>query len=219
MPLNLLKNLQRSVKQAKLEIRQLPICPEISLHLLSEDYPRERLPDEEALAIIKSPAYWAFCWASGQVTARYLLDNPQICENKVVLDFGSGSGIAGIAAAMAGASKVIACDSDGNALEATLENAKLNNIQSVEVIKSLNEVKSKADLFLAADVLYDRENLDVLNTMSGICYEAIVADSRIRDKNTFSKFKLLLQKKCNTVPDLDEFEDFCFVSLYRAKCS
>ena len=30
------------------------------------------MPDDEMLRILDAPAYWAFCWASGQLMARYL---------------------------------------------------------------------------------------------------------------------------------------------------
>ena len=56
------------------------------------------MPDDEMLRILDAPAYWAFCWASGQVMARYLTQNPEIVKGKSVLDFGSGSGGVAIAA-------------------------------------------------------------------------------------------------------------------------
>ena len=99
------------------------------------------------LAIIDRPAYWAFCWASGQVTARFLLDNPSICKNKTVIDFGSGSGVLSVAAALTGAASVIACDSDADARAAILENAKLNQVKSIEVISDLKKLTSKPRCF------------------------------------------------------------------------
>ena len=52
------------------------------------------MPDDEMLRILDAPAYWAFCWGSGQALARYLLENPELIANKRVLDLGSGSGVA-----------------------------------------------------------------------------------------------------------------------------
>ena len=49
-------------------------------------------------------------------------------KDKVLIDYGSGSGILGIAAAKLGAKKVICVDNDPQALTASLENAKLNGI-------------------------------------------------------------------------------------------
>ncbi|MFT4712900.1 MAG: putative nicotinamide N-methyase, partial [Candidatus Azotimanducaceae bacterium] len=106
------QNLRKTISQAQLVATVLPLCPQVSLFLLADDYPRGRMPDEEMLLILESPAYWAFCWASGQVMARYLLQHPNLVRGKSVLDFGSGSGVVAIAAAIAGAKSVIACDND-----------------------------------------------------------------------------------------------------------
>ena len=58
------------------------------------------------------PPYWAFAWAGGQALARYLLDNPALVAGRNVLDLGSGSGLVAIAAAKAGAARVLAADID-----------------------------------------------------------------------------------------------------------
>ena len=72
-----------------------------------------------------------------------LLDNPSICKNKTVIDFGSGSGVLSVAAALTGAASVIACDSDADARAAILENAKLNQVKSIEVISDLKKINIK----------------------------------------------------------------------------
>ena len=52
-----------------------------------------------------------------------------------VLDFGCGSGVLGIAAALCGASQVVAVDNDPQALLATAQNAERNGVaDSVEVV-------------------------------------------------------------------------------------
>jgi len=61
---------------------------------------------------MNNPHYWIFCWPSGKIMAELVLDNPGIVKDKVVLDFGSGSGIVAIAAKKAGAKHVIASDID-----------------------------------------------------------------------------------------------------------
>ena len=103
------------------------------------------------------------------MTARFLLDNPSICKNKTVIDFGSGSGVLSVAAALTGAASVIACDSDADARAAILENAKLNQVKSIEVISDLKKLTSKPDVFVASDVLYDRENLGILEILNAHC--------------------------------------------------
>lgn len=75
------------------------------------------------------PPYWAFAWAGGQALARYLLDNPGAIAGSSVTDVGTGSGIAAIAAARAGAARVVACDIDPFALCASALNAALNGVE------------------------------------------------------------------------------------------
>ncbi|MGH8355493.1 MAG: 50S ribosomal protein L11 methyltransferase, partial [Pseudomonas sp.] len=65
---------------------------------------------EETRRILAEPPYWSFCWASGLALARWLAARPDWVRGKRVLDFGAGSGVAAIAAAMAGAAEVVACD-------------------------------------------------------------------------------------------------------------
>ena len=217
MSSELLGKLRNTIQEGSLEVCAIPACPEISLNLLTADYPRGKLTNDEMLAIIDRPAYWAFCWASGQVTARFLLDNPLICEGKTVIDFGSGSGVLSVAAALTGADSVIACDSDADARAAILENAKLNQVKSIEVISDLKKLTSKLDVFVASDVLYDRENLGILEILNEYCDLALIADSRVRNLGTFDEFRLLCTKRSKTVPDLDESEEFSLVRLYERK--
>ena len=217
MPSKLLENLRSTINLGKLEVRAIPRCPEIVLNLLTPDYPRGNLTNEEMLAIIDQPAYWAFCWASGQVTARFLLDNPAICKNKTVIDFGAGSGVVSVAAALSGADFVIACDNDANARVAISENAELNQIKQIEVISDLNKLTSKPDVLVASDVLYDRDNLGILESLSEHCDLALIADSRVQDPKIFQEYRLLLKERSKTVPDLDEFEEFSLVSLYERR--
>lgn len=54
-------------------------------------------------------------------------------SGKSVLDMGCGTGILGILASMKGAKKITAIDIDKWSYEGSIENAKLNNIQNLEV--------------------------------------------------------------------------------------
>ena len=115
-PLVLNRCIQNMLKDATVTAQFLPQCEEIKLWLVDPKPMQRPFSQEEILAIQAYPAYWAFCWASGQVLARYILDNPEIVKNKRVMDFGAGSGVVAIAAIMAGAKQVIACDIDPDAL-------------------------------------------------------------------------------------------------------
>ena len=206
-------NLRRTISTGTLAEQTLPMCPNISLYLISEDYPKGRLAEEEMQAIMEQPAYWSFCWASGQVLATYLLSTPVLCRNKRVLDLGAGSGVVGIAAAKAGAASVTACDTDPLALEACSVNAHLNGV-SLDLLADLNSLEDPVDLLIAADVLYDRENLGWLQELHHYADEILIADSRIRDRAVFHEYQHIDEQRSTTIPDLDELEEFGKVNIY-----
>lgn len=209
----LTQRLQQALSAARAERTQLPDVPEIQLYLLNADFSNAALTADEISAVIKRPAYWAFCWASGQALARYLLDQPQLVAGRRVLDFGSGSGIAAIAAAKAGAAQVIACDLDPDARLATAINAQLNHAE-LEIVADFDHVAEPIDLILAADVLYDQSNLAWLSRFLHRAPEVLLADSRIKDLQT-PGYQKITQQISSTWPDLDEFDDFRHVNLHR----
>lgn len=209
--------LKHMLPDAWLRWQALPQCPSIGLWLLDPDPLRRRFTPDEVAAIEAFPAYWAFCWASGQWLARYLLDNAGLVKNKTVLDFGAGSGVAGIAAAMAGAARVVACDIDADAWLATQLNAQANRQDAVvEIAGDVFALNEHFDIVLAADVLYDRANLPLLDHLLGIGGEVWVADSRIRDFH-YAGFEKVMMAEAFTFPDLDESSEFRRVSLYRGQ--
>jgi hypothetical protein len=61
--------------------------------LLNADYPQGSLNSQKVQRVMDNPLYWAFCWASGQVLAEFLLAYPHWVAGKRVLDFGCGSGV------------------------------------------------------------------------------------------------------------------------------
>lgn len=133
-----------------------PLIPEIRLHLATEIVPIWRATEEELAALGLPPPYWAFAWAGGQALARYILDNPEIVAGRTVLDFASGSGLAAIAAALAGAAKVTAADIDPYASAAIGLNAALNGV-SVEVTSGdIIGSTGPWDVVLAGDICYER---------------------------------------------------------------
>ncbi len=169
---------------------------------------------------LQEPPYWSFCWASGLAMARYLAERPQWVAGKRVLDFGAGSaGIAGIAAAKAGALEVVACDLDPLALAACQANAALNGV-TLNYSADFFAESDRFDLILVADVLYDRENLPLLDQFLSRGREALVADSRVRDFRhpQYQRLEILqaLILQALTLPDLMEPQEFRQVSLYHA---
>jgi predicted nicotinamide N-methyase len=207
-------NLQQTISLGRLVATPLPLCPTISLFLLAPDYPRGRLPHDEMLSIMDSPAYWSFCWASGQVLARHLIAHPEFCQGKRVLDLGAGSGVVAIAAAMTGATQAIACDNDPHALDASRINAELNGV-NLDLLDDLERLQGRVDLIIAADVLYDRDNLGWLARLPDYAAEILIADSRIRDPQVFQDYDSIATVIATTIPDLDELKEYGEVKIYH----
>jgi len=199
---------------ARLERAGLPLVPELDLWLINADYPVGPLPPEVARQLMEDPPYWAFCWGSGAVLARWLLDHPDSVRGRTVLDFGAGSGVVAVAAALAGARRAVACDLDGRSLQAARANAQLNGVQ-VETCADYFAFAGDIDLILAADVLYDRDNLAFLEKFRARAPEVLVADSRVRDFRE-PGYERLWSQDCVAVPDLGEAEWVRHVTVYRA---
>lgn len=214
-PDTLTQCIQSMLHDASLSEQVLPQCPEIKLWLVDPVPMQRPFSQDEILAIQAYPAYWAFCWASGQVLAQHILDNPELVRNKRIMDFGAGSGVVAIACVMAGAKQVIACDIDPDALLSCQHNAKLNQVE-FERHGNLFEFDQEIDLLIAADVLYDKANLPLLDVFLDKATEVLVADSRVKNFN-FPPYQAIGQIESFTVPDLDELDEFRLVNLYQAR--
>jgi predicted nicotinamide N-methyase len=135
-----------------------PLVPEIRLHLATEVTPIWQATEESLARGAVPPPFWAFAWAGGQALARYLLDCPKTVAGRTVLDFGSGSGLVAIAAALAGARHVLAAEIDDFAAAAIGANAALNNVEiDVTVADPIGATERNRDIVTAGDVCYDRE--------------------------------------------------------------
>ncbi len=208
--------IKKMLDDAFVSVQALPQCPQIELYLVDASTMDRPFNLDEIRKIWQFTAYWAFCWASGQVLAKFILQNPHWVKGKKVLDFGSGSGVVAIAAMKAGAKEVIACDIDEDALISIKKNALLNNVE-LTLSQDLFAIQdTDIDLLIAADVLYDKENLSFLDTFFHYAPKVLLADSRIKN---FSHGHYLPIGKVDsfTVPDLDEFDEFRLVSLYEGK--
>lgn len=213
----LTETLQKTLPNARAELVTLPLANTIELFLVNADFAQHELNQDDITLIMAHPAYWAFCWASGQVLAKFILDQPERVRGKRVLDFGSGSGVMAIAAAQAGAAKVLACDIDPDALLATQCNAKQNGVD-IALYNDFAEINEPVDIIIVADVLYDRANLPWLSTFTERASEVLVADSRVKNFH-YPPYRQIAQSESMTVPDMDEFDEFRTVRIYEAKTS
>lgn len=209
------QNLQQTLKKSRVKITQPGGCPDVSLYLFDPAVLEGPISHDEAQAVVAEPAYWSFCWASGQVLAQYILKHPYYVRNKTVLDFGSGSGIVAVAAALAGAKKVYACDIDAQALDAARLNAELNGV-TVFGVQDLKEVEAELDIILAADVLYDKDNYPFLDEFYSCVKTVLLADSRVKNLPS-QHYRLLDSVEGRTWPDLNEFEEFNLVRIYLSE--
>ncbi|MBX3707747.1 MAG: 50S ribosomal protein L11 methyltransferase [Pseudomonadales bacterium] len=211
---DLAARLQRTLPDARIEVQALPGCPAIRLGLINADFPLGPLPAEVMHAVIAQPAYWAFCWGSGLALARLLLQTPDWVRGRRVVDLGPGSGVVAIAAALAGAARVIACDNDPDALAATAANAVLNGV-TVDLVDDLAKLPPGQDVLLMADVLYDRSNLPLLDRARALAAQTLVADSRIATLPDVA-FRQIATLEARTFPNLGEFDEFRTVRVFHA---
>jgi predicted nicotinamide N-methyase len=137
----------------------VPLVPEIRLHVADEAVPLWTKTEDEINEIGLPPPFWAFAWAGGQALARYILDHPETVAGKIVIDLASGSGLVAIAAAKAGAARVIAYDIDSFACTAIALNARRNDV-AIEVCGDdllAGATAPEAGTILAGDIFYDSD--------------------------------------------------------------
>ena len=138
-----------------------PLVPEIQLYLAVDAVVLWARMNAHATGTVGVP-FWASAWAGSQGLARYLLDDPQRALGRRVLDIASGSGLAAIAAAIAGG-EVVANDIDPFAVAAIDVNADLNG---VKVTSHLGDLLSgdgdDVDLALVGDAFNNVEVADAM---------------------------------------------------------
>lgn len=139
-----------------------PHVPEIRLHLADEAHDLWQKTEEELAEIGLPPPFWAFAWAGGQGLARYVLDHPETVRGKHILDFASGSGLVGIAAVKAGASRVTASDIDPFCETAIRLNAAANDAEIDFFGEDCVGTDRGWDVVLVGDVFYEKPFADRL---------------------------------------------------------
>ena len=108
------------------------------------------VPEPDAVNVMLDPGL-AFGTGTHPTTALCLtwLDSLDLA-GKTIVDFGCGSGILSLAALKLGAKKVIGIDIDPQALQASLANAKRNNVEDrLELYLPKDQPKLKADVVVA----------------------------------------------------------------------
>jgi len=204
-------SLQQCFDGARLAEATLSACPEICLWLTDPACLQRRLSEQEQLAIAANPAYWSVCWPGGLALARLILDQPERVKDKTVMDVGCGAGVVAIAAALAGASQVIACDLDPLALQASELNAISNEVE-LNYCLDYRDYKN-VDLICAADLLYDDSNKDLLDDFQQMAKQVLLAESRAPVVD-HPYYHLVGEGRYPTEPDQGQTDFFEKVMLY-----
>lgn len=122
--------------------------------------------------------YWADLWASSLALARVLREGNHLAD-KMVLELGCGLGLAGIAAAQAGA-RVLFSDCEQDALEFARANAAGNLDRRARTRisfraldwRTMTDPPGRFDLVIGADITYDRVDFPYLLSAIGSCLKS-----------------------------------------------
>jgi predicted nicotinamide N-methyase len=135
-----------------------PLSPEISVFYAQSLVTVWEAAEVLAGGILPAP-FWAYPWAAGIVIARYILDNPDVVRDKRVLDVGAGGGVASLAAARAGAARVVANDLDEWALATTRLAASRQGLSIETTARDFTRdvtAVHEFDVVLCGDLLYEQ---------------------------------------------------------------
>jgi predicted nicotinamide N-methyase len=138
--------------------------------------------------------------------ARYVLDHPQLVAGKRVLDIGAGSGLVAIAAAMAGASSVLAADIDSFSCAAIHLNAAANQCSVTVTQHDMIGAADNWDIILVGDLFYERPLAErLLAWLTPLGVPALLGDP---GRNYFPKerVKRLATYNVQTTRDLEDRE-------------
>ena len=143
----------------------------VRLELLRPSSP-EALIDEEAFAEDEFLPYWAELWPAARALADALPD----VRGLRVVELGCGLGLPSLVAAAKGAA-VTATDWSPDAIELLRDNALRNGLELHADVRDWRQPwPDRFDLALAADVLYERRNVEpVLERLSQLSPDALVA--------------------------------------------
>lgn len=181
-----------------------PLLPELQLHSALALLPVWERAEADAGRRLAAP-FWAFAWAGGQALARMLLDQPALVAGQRVHDWGTGGGVVAVAAAVAGATHVVASDVDPLCASVVELNAALNGVSVTVHIGDVVGQPVDADVVLAGDVGYDRELAARAEPWLRQLAETrlvLIADAE-RAFTPTERVQLLAEHTVQTAPDVD----------------
>ena len=134
------------------------LCPELQVFYARSLVTVWEAAEKVAGRVLEAP-FWAYPWAAGLAIARVILDDPGLVAGRQVIDIGAGGGIASLAAAHAGAARVVANDLDPWAA-ATVRLAAARQSLHVQTLTadltSDPSLVDEYDVILCGDLLYEQ---------------------------------------------------------------
>ena len=145
-------------------LRPVPLVPSLRAFFADDELPLWQALEEAVGARVSAP-FFAVAWPGAQALARAIHDGAgnggvDVVGRRVV-DLGCGSGLAAVAAAVAGAARVVAVDNDVLALGATRLLARAHDVSVVTRCGDVTDadfvagIADDADVILAGDVVYN----------------------------------------------------------------
>ncbi|MGB1402474.1 MAG: 50S ribosomal protein L11 methyltransferase [Porticoccaceae bacterium] len=146
------------------------------------------VPEPDGINLLLDPG---LAFGTGSHPTTYLclrwLDQQDLTD-KTVIDYGCGSGILGIAALLLGAKSVIAIDNDPQALLASRDNARRNQIADAQFVTCLpkdipKDIKANIMLanILAAPLIELASNISNLTELQGLLCLSGLLDTQVDD--------------------------------------
>ena len=154
-------------------------------------------PDPTATNIVLDPglAFGTGTHATTALCLQWLAESN--ITNKTVVDYGCGSGVLAVAAALLGAHQVIAIDNDPQAITATADNAKKNNvaqtIQTKLVTGECSDSNLQADIVVANILSKPLISLSdkiasMVKTGGSIALSGILPEQSVDVKDSYLKY-------------------------------
>ena len=122
-----------------------------------QDEYEEALRSETARLVEAHPVFWARVWPAGLALARFVIAKPTLVAGTNTLEIGAGLGPGAIAAALAGATRVVATDIEPKALDFVAQSARDNSVAVETAAWDWNQrppplARGPFDVILAGDV-------------------------------------------------------------------
>jgi predicted nicotinamide N-methyase len=137
--------------------------------MISRPVDYDQLIDDAAADPEQNLPYWAELWPSGVALAAKIARNPAMAQGRRVLELGCGLGVTAIAALRAGADLLVTDYSPEalalcslNALEQTGAQPRTLRVNWRDPGLRLHDSGDRFPVVLAADVLYERRDVDPL---------------------------------------------------------